>query len=344
MSVDSTPLPFTAYRLRFELLARDRLVLAAHTGSALRGMLYRALMDLAGPVRHAGSQQLEFLPNDPVRFLMATLDDNSARGQDVPRPYSIEPPVWADLLSSGSVDARGEITLPPGSGFVFGMTLYARAMELFPYVILALKRAETAGLGRGRGRFELARVWAENPFTGQTQAVFVAGDQLVRVPDLAITHAHVTAMPQPAGRALSLAFLTPTTLRANKQPVLSPQFNVLIHRLIERLSELSQYAGSQAGPAVLPCLPATREEKNDLLRRADAVRVSLDATRWMSLNGYSARQQAPTGLSGFAGQVTFEADAAADFAPFMPLLRWGEIAHVGKHTVKGNGLFRILDL
>ena len=344
MPTDSTALPFTAHRLRFELRARDALVLGAHAGSALRGMLYRALMDLAGPVGHAGSQHLEFLPNDPVRFLMATLDDDSARGQDVPRPYTIEPPVWADLLSGGSVDSRGEITLPPGGAFVFGLTLYARAMELFPYVILALKRAEAAGLGRGRGRFEVAQVWAENPFTGETQPVYVAGDQLVRVPDLAITHAHVAAMPQPAGQTISIAFLTPTTLRANKQPVFAPQFNIVVHRLIERLTELSQYAVDETGVAALPCLPATREEKNDLLRRADAVRVSLDNTRWVSLNGYSARQQAPTGLSGFAGEVRFEADAAGDFAPFMPLLRWGEIAHVGKHAVKGNGLFRILDL
>lgn len=344
MTADSTACAFTAHRLRFELAARDTLVLGAHAGSALRGMLYRALMDLAGPVRYAASQRIEFLPNDPVRFLMATLDDDSARGQDVPRPYTIEPPVWTDLLSGGVVDARGEITLPPGATFVFGLTLYARAMELFPYVILALKRAERAGLGRGRGRFEVAQVWAENPFTGQTQPVYVAGDQLVRVPDLAITHAHVAAMPFPAGPTLTLNFLTPTTLRANKQPVLTPRFNVLIHRLIERLTELTQYAGDAAEGAVLPCLPATREEKNDLLRRADAVRVSSDDTRWISLNGYSARQQAPTALSGFAGQATFEADTAGYFAPFMPLLRWGEIAHVGRHAVKGNGLFRVVDV
>lgn len=344
MTVDSTALSFTAHRLRFELRARDPIVLGAHAGSALRGMLYRALMALAGPVGHAGSQQLEFLPNDPVRFLMTTLDDDSARGRDVPRPYTIEPPVWADLLSGGGVDSRGEITLPPGATFVFGLTLYARAMELFPYVILALKRAEDAGLGRGRGRFEVAQVWAENPFTGQTQLIYVAGDQLVRVPDLAITHAHALAMPQPASRTLTLSFLTPTTLRANKQPVFAPQFSILIHRLIERLTELSQYAVNEMGTTALPCLPATREEKNDLLRRADAVRVSIDQTRWVSLNGYSARQQAPTGLSGFAGQAQFEAGSPADFVPFMPLLRWGEIVHVGKHTVKGNGLFRILDL
>lgn len=344
MSTEPFPLAFTAHRLRFELVARDTLALGAHAGSALRGMLYRALMALAGPVRQAGAHHLEFLPNDPVRFLMATLDDDSARGQDVPRPYTIEPPVWADLLSGGGVDARGEITLPPGATFVFGLTLYARAMELFPYVILALKRAEAAGLGRGRGRFEVAQAWAENPFTGQTQSVYVAGDQLVRVPDLAITQAHVAAMPQPNGRALALSFLTPATLRANKQPVFTPQFNIVIHRLIERLTELSQYAGDETGAAALPCLPATREEKNDLLRRADAVRVSIDDTRWVALNGYSARQQAPTALSGFAGRVTFEAESADAFAPFMPLLRWGEIVHVGKHTVKGNGLFRILDV
>ena len=42
-------------------------------------------------------------------------------------------------------------------------------------------------------------------------------------------------------------------------------------------------------------------------------------------------------LSGFLGCATF----AGDLAPFLELLIWGELIHVGKSCVKGNGWYRI---
>jgi len=339
---------FAAHRLHFELQVRETILLGQHAGSSLRGMLYRALLALTGPVRRDDGDQLEFLPNEPVRYLMATLDEDSPRGRDVPRPYAIEAPLF-DAAPGGE-----EVRLEAGQRFTFGMTLFAHAMELFPYVLLAVKRAEDMGIGRGRGRFSLARAWSDNPFTGEIQAVYARGDQLARIPDLPITHAHVLAAPGPAGRALTIVFLSPTTLRAAKQMVTTPLFSVLVHRLIERLAELCAYsrestvdspqpesADSRLAPdraPALPCLPATREAKNALLGQADQVRLARDDTRWVALNGYSARQGAPTALSGLVGPAVYEAD---DFSPFLPLLRWGEIAHVGKHTVKGNGLYRL---
>lgn len=332
---------FAAHRLRFELQARESIALGRHAGSSLRGMLYRALLALTGPVRRDDSDRLEFLPNEPVRYLMATLDEDSPRGRDVPRPYAIEAPRFAPAPGDG------EALLEAGQRFTFGMTLFANAMELFPYVLLAVKRAEDIGIGRGRGRFSLARAWSDNPFTGEAQPVYARGDQLARIPDLPITHAHVLAAPRPAGRVLAIEFLSPATLRAAKQTVTTPQFSVLLHRLIERLAELCAYSrestvdsrlGQDRAPA-LPCLPPTREARNALLGQADQVRLAYDGTRWVSLNGYSARQGAPTALSGLIGTAVYEAD---DFGPFLPLLRWGEITHVGKHTVKGNGVYRLI--
>ncbi len=74
-------LQFTAYRLHFELQVRDPLLLHAYTGSALRGMFYRAMMALSGPARDQQTGELRFLPNDPVRYLLSSLDEDNARGQ-----------------------------------------------------------------------------------------------------------------------------------------------------------------------------------------------------------------------------------------------------------------------
>jgi hypothetical protein len=310
-------------------------------GSALRGMFYRAMLALSGSARDRATGELQFLPNDPVRYLLSSLDDENERGRDIPRPYTIEPPEQ----SPNDAQINPERVLQPGERFSFGMTLYARAMEIFPYVILAMKRAEEIGIGKRislageleraeRGRFTLERVWCSNSINGERRDVYVDGQELVCVPDLGITHEQVLSIPCPQGRTLALEFTTPVTLRADHQPVTTPQFSVLIHRLVERLAELSTHFAT----APLPCVPTDYAAKKALLQQADAVRLTYDGTRWISLNGYSSRQHKPTALSGFTGIAIYD---APNLAPFWPLLCWGQIVHVGKHAVKGNGLFRI---
>jgi hypothetical protein len=344
--------PLTAHRLHIELAAGDPITLHAHNGSALRGMLFRALVHLTeNPPRDAHSR-LQFTPSDPmVRYLLATLNEESPRGQNPPRPLTVEP--WCDLPQRNGRSDRHDYrdhTIPPGGRIHFSVTLFAHALEAFPYLIMALQRAGEYGMGRRdedgwRGRFALARVWCENPFTAQTQDVFFADDDLVRMPDLPITHEHIMAQPMPAGHTLKIKFLTPATLThrnadGQRETLRVPHFNVLFHRIIERVAELDRLANEPlvqiegATPNPLPCLPQTRDERNALLRLADAVQLVHDDTHWINLKGRSDRTRAATNLAGFLGLAIYEAE---DWSPFLPLLRWAEVTHAGKSAVKGNG-------
>ena len=75
---------------------------------------------------------------------------------------------------------------------------------------------------------------------------------------------------------------------------------MLIHRLIERLTQLSMAYGG----TVLPCVPDGREARNALLHLADNVRRIDDRTRWTELRGYSNRTTAPTNISGIMARST----------------------------------------
>jgi len=100
----------------------------------LRGALYRALWDNFCINRDAQECSVcALIGTCPVAFLVATLDPNSERGVEVPRPYTIEPP------------PRGPRRLEPGQSFSFSLTMSARALNLFPYVILALERMGQSG-------------------------------------------------------------------------------------------------------------------------------------------------------------------------------------------------------
>lgn len=338
--------PLTAHRLHIELAAGDPIVLHAHSGSALRGMLFRALVHLTENPPRDAQRRLQFTPSDPmVRYLLATLDEGSPRGQNSPRPLTIEP--WCDLRQR---DNPRDNLIPPGGRIHFSLTLFTHALEAFPYLIMALQRAGQHGMGRRdddglRGRFSLAHVWCDNPFTQQVQDVFFAGDDLVRVPDLPITHDHIAQQPTPAGHTLKIVFLTPTTLThrntdGQRETLREPRFNVLLHRIIERITELDRLANQPfieiegAAPNPLPCLPQTRDERNTLLQLADAVQLVHDDTHWVDLHGRSDRTGSATNLAGLRGLALYDAE---DWSPFMPLLRWAEITHAGKSAVKGNG-------
>lgn len=336
MSANCSPQSFlVAQQLFFELEVREPIVLHAYNGSALRGMLYRAMLALVNPETRA--PDLRFVPDPLIRRLMAEMDEDNARGQDLPRPYVIEPPP-----ALPGDDHR----LEAGQTLSFGITLFGDAREAFPILVMAIKHAESSGLGRflsvhagarSRGRFRLVRAFAYNPLTCTSQEVIAPERHWVLTPQVCITHDDIARQAaldaESQSRRLRIHFHTPMTLKAQGQIITQPRFNVLIHRLIERLSQLSATYGGD----LLPCLPATREAKNALLRQADAVQRIADHTRWVTVRGHSDRTGASTNLSGFIGSADFE----GDFAPFFQMLRWGELSHAGHHAVKGNGVFRI---
>lgn len=268
----------------------------------------------------------------PVSSLLATVDEDGRRGADVPRPYTVEPP----LGRSGRYE--------PGERFELGLTVFARAMALFPYVVVAARRLEEEGIGRrvpdGRGRwqtgrFRIERIVAANPLTGEERVVLQRGEELVKVPDVPVTHAQVLDRARAIGdgwangreERLTLEFLTPTRLVEGGRPLRRPLFRPLVQRLIERLSSLWEEYGS----AELPIDFAA------LIDRASAVRLVEDETTWLEVRGYSTRQGAPKHLDGFVGRATY----VGELGSLLPWLVWGERTHVGKDAVKGCGLYRV---
>ncbi len=323
---------FTAHKLWFAGTALTPILLGEHQGSALRGALFHALRGrpqrpgfCLEPARTHCRGCLT-IAGCPVSFLLATVDEDGRRGSDVPRPYTLEPP----LARLGCYQ--------PGEPFVFGLTMFARALALFPYVIVAARRMEQEGIGRQtpdargewhKGRFAIARVVAQNPLTGEQQVVHQRGQDLVAVPAVPITHEQVLARAAKFAdrQHLTIRFLTPTRLVDDGHPLHRPLFRPLFQRLLERLSSLWEEYGGQELPI----------DYTDLMARAAVVRLVDDETTWLTVRGYSTRQRAPKQLDGFVGRATYE----GAFGPLLPWLVWGEQTHVGKDAVKGCGLYRV---
>ena len=250
-------------------------------------------------------------------------------GDQLRRPYTIEPPLPASRRYA------------PGERITFGLTIFASAWSLLPYVVLAVHQWQQRGIGQRqrsrqgqRGRARLIQVLARHPLTGATGIVWQEGADAISLVDLPVTSAQVTtqarAWPLHPG-TLTLHFRTPTRLVANGRLVRGPDPQVLLARLLERLNALSR--------ALTGSLPLA--DPRPLLAQAATVRVEADRTSWAEGWSPSGRLRRSTPIGGFIGRAEWQADPAT-LGALLPWLLWGSIIHVGKDTVKGNGWYDVV--
>ena len=317
---------FTAHQLHFTCQVQTPILLNEHQGSAIRGALFHALRNqFCFNKKAKDCGECAVWATCPICFLVATRNPNSERGVDVPRPYIIEPPL------------DGKISYEPGETLEFGLTMFAQALNLFPYLVLGSKALEQGGLGKKlrredgrwrRGTFAVREIGALNRLSGERQPVLRAGDAMVSVPDLPVTNEQVQALAAQLPRErITLVFKTPTRIIEQSKLQHRPTFRPLIQRLHQRLRDLTR-----------EFTDATWElDLRQVMAEAEAVQVAEDQTRWVELDSFSTRRSTSTPMGGLVGQVTFE----GNLEPFLPWLVWGEIVHVGKDAVKGNGWYEI---
>lgn len=320
---------FTATHFRFEVEALTTLAFDDYTGSALRGGLVTALQRNFCPARDQTDAAHQAIC--PVCWLLS----HEATPGDSRRPYAIEP-----LLGERRY-------FVPGERFQFGLTLFGQAVNLFPYLVLAVPRMGNDGIGRKlsqieqgtwhRGRFVLRAIEEVNPLTGTRRTLMGEGQQLVQAPQNPVHSAQVQAATeqtmqrlQANGGQLMLRFLTPARIIHEKKLVHQPHFRPLFQRLLERVNELQRTFGGATEP------PPWQE----LLALADQVTLARDETHWWDVQGRSSRLEREQQLGGFIGQATYSAPPEV-WPPLLPWLIWGMSTHVGKNAVKGSGWYSV---
>lgn len=322
----------TIYQLEVTVEATTPLALDVYCGSALRGAFFHALWGRFCANREATScYECPLNAACPVSTLVAPLRNESRRGRDLPRPYIITPRY------------TGKDRYAPGESYTFGFTLIGDALKLYPYVIRAFLEMEHCPLGhplkelRGkRGSFRLCRIDAVHPFAPNRVCLWQQGKTSPEKPQLGITINDVAArakqLPQDS---VCVHFLSPTRLVAGAQVLRQPDFMALALRLAERLEQVQQAYGRGGDGQQREY---GREWYLSVKKQAEGITIERDETRWVDVRGYSTRQQQQISLSGFLGR-TFFIGPVGDL--LHELLTWGELLRVGKHIVKGAGLYRI---
>jgi hypothetical protein len=219
---------------------------------------------------------------------------------------------------------------------MFGMTLFGSIIQMLPYIVMSVGTLETFGLGRKmaenghrRGKFKINQIESFHPFNGTRQVLYQAGKPLVSVPALSVVASEVKAKAAtlPTDK-ITLNFLTPTRIIDQEHHLRHADFRPLIHRLLERLAALQREYGGEA---------STIGERQRYVELAEQIRCVDDATHWKEVTSYSNRAKSLSPIGGIVGKATF----VGNLTTFRELLVWGELVHVGKNCVKGNGWYKI---
>lgn len=316
----------TTHHLEFSAKVRTPMILEEQAGSSLRGALIGALWNrfcVNKTVTSCSGCSLKEIC--PVAQLVAPMRDiGESGGEQRPRPYVTRPPVGR--------------TYAPGESLRFGLALFGRPSQLFPYIVMAASGLSETGMGRPvssnrgrRGQADIVQIDAVDPLTGSRETLYTAEKGQVYVLGLPISSEQVAkaAIRLPRER-LRLRFHTPLRLIEAKQLMRTFQLRPFIQRLIERLNELGRAYGQ--GPLVL--------NHRAVIAQTERVRVIADNTRWVDVISSSSRQGRSTPIGGLIGSVDLE----GEIEPLREWLAWGSIIHVGKNAVKGDGWYSIEEI
>ena len=316
--------PISFSRLRFHLIALENCTLPSWKGSLLRGAFGHALRrtvctmkkgqpceDCMLRAQCAYTRLFETsVTGTPPRFLRGL--------KSSPRPFIFEP-----FDTNKTYQQRDTL--------YFDLILIGKAAEFLPYVVFAIYQVAQTGLGVNRHKFLLNAAYCtqnevENPdkwrllYEGETQRMlFNPGSLELK------NSSNLSGAPY----SVKLKFLTQTRLKFKNKLGMDFTFRMLVFKMLRRVLELAYFYASETD---------INWEFHDLLAAADDVKITRRNLTWEDQGRYSNRQKTKMQMGGFVGDITL----SGDLAPFMDLLKYCEVLHVGKGATFGLGRIKLL--
>ncbi len=306
---------------RHEITVRfvERAVVPPYEGSMIRGAFGRAFKESCCPFPHENGSGCPLGAKCPYGYVFETSPPEGmrefAKNQELPRPYIFEPP------------EETKMEYEPGERMTFGFTAIGRAADYMPYFIFAFSKMGEKGIGRRRAKYELERVHATNPLTGAKTEVF--DGEVVKNERLPVGWGDAVEAAQAMdGERLRIEFLTPTFIkfRGEVAPE-APPFAALVQSLLIRIPMLS----------AVHCGEIWADDFKSLVERAGETKTVRDHTTWASFRRHSSFRNRTEALEGIVGEAEYDGPAIVEF---LPLLKMGELTHVGKRAVFGLGRYK----
>lgn len=310
-------LNYQAYK--FVLEARESCQLPEYKGSTLRGAFGHALKRTICLFRLKDCQQCSIRQECAYAYIFESLPpkdiklENFGKYETVPHPFIFEPPEDKKRFYE------------KGEEIEFGLILVGRAIRYLPYFVLAFERLGDIGLGKGKKKFTLTRILTEkgNIYDSQSKDISTGDFKGLYVPE-------EYDFTRPKEAEITLDFKTPVRIKYQRDNVTRLEFFILITNLLRRIMLLNYFYGDEN--------PADWDHKK-IIEESRKILIKSTFLKWHDWERYSSRQDTRMMLGGLKGLITYEGPVLN----FLPLLKAGEILHVGKATSFGLGKYIIMD-
>jgi hypothetical protein len=237
------------------------------------------------------------------------------------RLYTAAPHPFVFELALDAHKATSENTLD------IGFSLFGRGNQYLPYVLHALEKAGTEGLGgrhRQRSQLVLDKLQQTNNHNGsQWHTIYQPGQTLSAMP---AGSPDIPDMPE----RIIMHFITPLRLNRDKHNITPEQFQFsdIFINLMRRISMLSYFHTDAALEA----------DFSTLANHARTIEFSDKQLGWHDWSRYSSRQKTAIQMGGLTGTAELDMHGLNVFWPYLWLGQW---THAGKGTSMGLGHYRI---
>ncbi|MFH1562829.1 MAG: CRISPR system precrRNA processing endoribonuclease RAMP protein Cas6 [Nitrospirota bacterium] len=311
--------PMKYQHFNFKITAKELLILPVYKGSTFRGGFGYAFKRVVCAMKDKECLDCLLKEKCVYSYIFETpppLDTKIMRKyKSVPHPFVIEPP------------PEKRIGYKPGDEITFSLILIGKAIDYLPYFIYTFDELGKIGLGKGRAEYEMKEVHCAGKMIYDSESKTLSSFKTSTL-YLESETSNPKSKIQNLKSQITLNFLTPCRIIYDEHLIKDIEFHILIRNLLRRLSLLYYFH----------CNGDSSEwDFKGLIEQAKEIRVKSQNLKWYDWERYSARQDTRMKLGGFVGEVTFE----GDIEPFMPLIKAGEVLHVGKGTSFGMGRYEI---
>ena len=309
---------FTVSVFRIKIKGEEKIPLPDFPGSTLRGAFGMALKRTTCVTRQKDCETCML----NQKCVYATSFENIFSGDSpflkgtdrAPHPVLIYP-----LELGKGITRKGGI-------YTIGLTVFGDKRDYLPYYIYALTRLGKIGLGRKRGKFRVVSV-KEQKYPRGSREIYDPERETLSFDGGGIP-IEAVLRGKPRGSRIILRTLTPLRLKAEKRLVTSPTLFHILKSAAFRLRVLSSLYSETS----VDLLTST-----DFDALLENVEVESPEFTWREISRYSKRQGTGMKLGGVMGSMTL----SGKIGPIYPLLRVGELIHVGKNTGFGLGRYEL---
>ena len=307
-------------RYVFTCVFEDEAALPPYKGSTLRGIFGHALKKIVCALKKQDCADCLLADRCiyPTVFEISEKVRESGGRKRIaqpPHPYVIEPPE-----DTKTHYQKGDL-------LNFSLLLFGAACDNIAYFIHAFDQIGGTGIGKrinGKGAtFALNEVCADDDLIyskkdGKIKKQAKAGD--LSLSDLIET-------PKTGLFDIELELATPLRLKYQNGLKADLPFDVLTRAMLRRISSLFEYHGGGEPPL----------DYRGLIRRARQVEIKESHIGWYDWRRYSNRQEQAMMMGGMVGKIIYK-DVPGEY---LPLLRFCELAHLGKATTFGLGKIKV---